>query len=256
MINNSISQGLKRAYLELEGVNYNAVHYRQNRNRYQNMIEAVLPLSKSGKILDIGAGFCYLTKFFKFQGYEVYAIDFFYGDLPKIRCEQNHIPFFYLNIEVDDLPFGKEFFDAIILGEVIEHFTYTPRIPLRKIKKVLKKDGILILTTPNIFRIFELLRILSGYNLYNNLISPYREKPIWYRGKRFYYRHNKLYSMKALRQTLMQSGFRIISSGYVNEEISIKENTIKVLIKWIISPLTLVFPQLRDFIWIRAKKRV
>lgn len=73
-----ISQGLKCAYLELEGVNYNAVHYRQNRNRYQKMIEAVLPLSNSGKILDIGAGFCYLTKFFKFQGYEVYAI----ADLP------------------------------------------------------------------------------------------------------------------------------------------------------------------------------
>ena len=133
MKNKLISQKLKHAYLELEGGNYNAVHYKKNRNRYLKMIEAVLPLSKSGKILDIGAGFCYLTKFFKLQGYEIFAIDFFYGDLPKIRCEQNHIPFFYLNIEVDDLPFEKEFFDVVILGEVIEHFTYSPLFPLNRL---------------------------------------------------------------------------------------------------------------------------
>lgn len=256
MKNKLLSQRLKRAYLELEGGNYNAVHYQQNRNRYMKMIEAAFPLSKSEAILDIGAGFCYLTTFFKLQGYKIFAIDFFYGDLPKIRCEQNHIPFFSVNIEIDDLPFEKESFDVIILGEVIEHFTYSPIIPLRKIKKVLKKNGTFILTTPNNFRIFGLLKTLSGYNHFYNLLSPYPEKPIWYKGKKFYYRHDKLYSMKGLRQIIMQAGFRMISSGFVNEGISIKENPIKIFLKCICSPFTFVFPHLQDFIWIEAKKRI
>lgn len=254
MKNKLIIEALEQAYLDLEGKNYNVVHYEQNRNRYLKMIEAVLLLSRSDKILDIGVGFCYLAKFFKLQGYEIFAIDFFYGDLPKIRCEQNHIPFFSLNIEVDDLPFEIEFFDVIILGQVIEHFTYSPLIPLRKIKKALKKDGTLILTTPNIFRVFELLKILSGYNLFYNLISPYQQKPIWYKGKRFYYRHNKLYSMKELKQIVVQAGFRIVSSGLVNEGISLKDNPIKFFLKFFFSPLTLLIPQFKDILLIVAQK--
>ena len=119
MNNKLLSQRLKQAYFELEEENYNAVHYQQNRKRYLKIIEAAFPLSKSETILDIGAGLCYLTTFLKLQGYKIFAIDFFYGDLPKIRCEQNHIPFFSLNIEIDDLPYENEFFDVIILGEVI-----------------------------------------------------------------------------------------------------------------------------------------
>jgi len=256
MKNKSFSQKLQHAYLELEGENYNTVHYQQNLNRYLKMTEAVLPLSKSNKILDMGVGFCYLTKFFKLQGHEIFAIDFFYGDIPKIRCERNDIPFFPLNIEVDNLPFEKEFFDVIILGEVIEHFTYSPLIPLRKIHKALKKDGLLILTTPNIFRIIELLKILSGYNFFYNRISPYQKKPIWYKGKKFYYRHNQLYSMKGLKQIIIQAGFGIVSSGFINEGISLKENPINIFLKFIFSPFALLIPQLQDVIWITAKKKI
>lgn len=255
MKNKSLSQRLQHAYFALEGENYNTVHYQQNLNRYLKMIEVVLPLSKSNKILDIGAGFCYLSKFFKRQGYEIYAIDFFYGNIPKVRCEQHHIPFFPLNVEVDDLPFEKDFFDVIILGEVIEHFTYSPLIPLEKIQKVLKKDGLLILTTPNIFRIIELLKIFSGYNFFYNQISPHQSKPIWYKEKRFYYRHNKLYSMKELRQIMIQAGFRIACSGFVNEGTSLKEHPIKIFLKFIFSPFALLMPQLQDVMWIAAKKK-
>ncbi|MBW1782804.1 MAG: class I SAM-dependent methyltransferase [Deltaproteobacteria bacterium] len=254
MKNKPVFQGLKRAYYELEGKDYNAVHYQQNRNRYVKMIEAVLPLSKSVNILDIGVGFCYLAKFLKLQGFQVFAIDFFYGDLPKYRCEQNHIPFCFLNIEVDDMPFEKEFFDVIILGEVIEHFTYSPLIPLKKIRDALEKDGLFILTTPNVFRIFELLRILRGRSLFKPLRSSHQKRPIIYKGKRFYYRHNKLYSMESLKQIVRRSGFRIIASGFVNEGISFKENPIKVFLRCICWPFTLMIPQLRDFLWIQAKK--
>jgi 2-polyprenyl-3-methyl-5-hydroxy-6-metoxy-1,4-benzoquinol methylase len=251
-----LCQELKRAYLELEGEHYNSVHYRQNRNRYLKMMQAVLPFSASARILDIGVGFCYLATYFKLQGYEVSAVDFFYGDLPKTRCEQNQIPFFSLNIEVDDLPFEEESFDVIILGEVVEHFTYSPLIPLRKIAKALKKDGTLLLSTPNRYRILELMKKLSGTNLAQNLISPPREEPVWHKGKSFYYRHNRLYSMKEIRRLVRQSGFRVLSSGFKNEGICLKENPIKTFLRCVCRPFALVIPGIRDFLLIEAKRKV
>ncbi len=254
MKNNFLSQRLKRAYLELEGINYNILHYQQHLNRYLKMIDSVLPRFSTAKILDIGGGFCYLTKFFKLQGFEIFAIDFFYGDIPQIRCERNGIPFFCLNVEVDDLPFEKEFFDVIILGEVLEHFTYSPLIPLKKIRNILKKDGMLLLTTPNVFRLIDLLKIFSGYHFFSHLLSSYQEEPIWYKGKKFYYRHNKLYTMKELRRLILQSGFRITSSGFLNEGISMRDNLIKIFLQCIFSPLPFIFPQLRDVLWVVAEK--
>ena len=159
MKNKFVSQGLRRAYIELEGKNYNVVHYQQNHKRYLKMIDSVMPFSKTDKILDIGGGFCYLTLFFKRLGTDISTIDFFYGDIPEARCEKNQIPFFWLNIEVDELPFEKGSFDVVILGEVLEHFNYSPVIPLTKIRRILKKDGKFIITTPNLFRITGLLKV-------------------------------------------------------------------------------------------------
>lgn len=46
-----------------------------------------------------------------------------------------------------DLPFEKHFFDSVFCGEVIEH-VFNPREVLREINRVLKEDGILLLTVP------------------------------------------------------------------------------------------------------------
>ena len=119
MKNRLISEKLKHAYIALEGENYNTVHYQKNGNRYLKMIAPVLQLSKAAKILDIGSGFCYLTKFFKNQGYEISAIDFFYGDIPKIRCEKSGIPFYLSNVEVDDLPFEEEYFKNDLFSVIV-----------------------------------------------------------------------------------------------------------------------------------------
>ena len=45
-------------------------------------------------------------------------------------------------------PFEAKSFDVIILGEFLEHIAY-PEIFLRKLKKYLKNNGKIIITTPN-----------------------------------------------------------------------------------------------------------
>ncbi|UCG93675.1 MAG: class I SAM-dependent methyltransferase [Candidatus Aerophobus sp.] len=253
MKNNLVSQKLRQVYVELEGENFNGKHFQQNRRRYLKMLEFILPFSSTAKILDIGCGYCYLTKFLKHEGFEVFAVDFFYGDTPKIRCHESGIPFFQLNIEVDDLPFGEDVFDVIILGEVLEHFSYSPLIPLKKIRRALKNGGKLILTTPNALRLINLFKLLAGYNLYPDL-KTYCQEPIFYKGKSFFYRHNRLYSVKELIQLISHAGFKILSFGFISEGNYRRDNLEKVLLKFLISPLLLAFPRFRDFLWVVAEK--
>src|SRR5258706_16079499 len=54
-----------------------------------------------------------------------------------------------INTDTDDFPYKKNFFDVITCLDVIEHVK-DPRILLEKINTVLKKEGILIISTPNI----------------------------------------------------------------------------------------------------------
>jgi SAM-dependent methyltransferase len=46
------------------------------------------------------------------------------------------------------LPFQDECFDAVICSEVVEHLPYEARL-FRELGRVLAKDGILIIGTPN-----------------------------------------------------------------------------------------------------------
>ena len=253
MESNSIVQKLKNAYVELEGENYNVKHFRQNSGRYLKIIEYILPFSRDIKILDIGCGFCYLTTFLKHQGFEVQAIDFYYGDIPKFRCQQSGVPFFQLNIEVDDLPFGEAFFDIILLGEVLEHLNFSPLVPLTKIRRALKRDGRLILTTPNARRLVNPFKLMLGHNIYPDLKSYYQE-PILYKGQNFFYRHNRLYTMKELRQLIFQSGFRTLSSSFISQGMYWGDHPGKVIFKCFALPLLLTFSSLRDFLLVVAEK--
>lgn len=74
-----------------------------------------------------------------------------------------------LNVVVVDaerqLPYEDNYCDAVTSLEVIEHLADTDNF-LKEIKRVLKKDGILILTTPNFFSLVRRLMTLFGINPY------------------------------------------------------------------------------------------
>ena len=66
------------------------------------------------------------------------------------------------DIEAADLPFSEEYFDYVIMGDVLEHL-YNPWILVNKLGRYLKKGGYIIASIPNIrnWRIIEDL-VLKG----------------------------------------------------------------------------------------------
>ncbi len=99
-----------------------------------------------GKLLDIGSGAGFLLDEAKKRGWEVTGIEM------SKKLANYGAKNFKLNIINGDfltIKLPEESFDAIVLSQVIEHLT-DPERWLSRIKKLIKKDGVFALTTPNI----------------------------------------------------------------------------------------------------------
>jgi len=75
-----------------------------------------------------------------------------------------------LNLDNDNLSYQDIFFDTVICGEVIEHLV-DPDHLLEEIYRVLKTDGYLLITTPNLASWYNRLLLLFGYQPFFTSIS-------------------------------------------------------------------------------------
>jgi len=104
-------------------------------------------LDKGDRLLDIGCGDGTLGYFAKNKYKEVYGVDISEEAL-KI-AEKRGIIVEKVNLNEEKLPFENEYFDAVTCLDVIEH-VFEPRDLIKEINRVLKRGGILIISTPNI----------------------------------------------------------------------------------------------------------
>ena len=74
---------------------------------------------------------------------------------------------------LERLPYDDASFDVILLVEVIEHLE-NHRLALSELARILKPNGVLILTTPNIMRLNSRLHFLwSGYHKTKRRFIPF-----------------------------------------------------------------------------------
>jgi SAM-dependent methyltransferase len=104
----------------------------------------------------------------------------------------------HFNIEEDPFPFESESLDVVLFCEIIEHLLNDPCKVLREIKRILRKDGTLVLTTPNVGRIENVARLIVGTNI-NDGYSAFGP----------YGRHNREYNKHELHLLLTYLGFTI-----------------------------------------------
>ena len=74
------------------------------------------------------------------------------------------------NLNINPLPFKDEYFQAIHCGEVIEHL-FDPDYLLDELYRVLKKNGILVITSPNLASWHGRIELLLGYQPYAHEVS-------------------------------------------------------------------------------------
>ena len=132
------------------------IDFGQRYCRYKSKGKMIaMDLIKDGtgkKALDAGCYRGWFSLGLKRKKYDVYACDLHDGQgIPFVKYAQADLN--------KILPYEDNFFDLIISLEVLEHLD-NPSFTISEFRRVLKKDGELILTTPNsyclIFRLFSL----------------------------------------------------------------------------------------------------
>lgn len=146
--------------LDREFVEYKD-YYLQSRERYWRSLNAYAkfgPTTPGTRILDIGGGQMGILAKHLF-GAEAMAAD------AVLRAEEDvshaGLPMVRLNL-MDETYDLKTTFDAIIMCEVIEHIPMPPYIVIEKLARLLERSGILFMTTPNGFRIRNVLYMLAN----------------------------------------------------------------------------------------------
>jgi SAM-dependent methyltransferase len=166
----------------------------------------------SGKCLELGANPYFTTVLLqKFTSLKLSLANYFGSHLPSqvvqevnykdyksgekvlIKFESSHF-----NIEEESFPFEDGEFDVILFCEIIEHLLMNPVAVLKEIKRVLKPNGALILTTPNVSRLENVAKMVAGVNIYD----PYS-------GYGPYGRHNREYNQHELYLLLNYLGFTL-----------------------------------------------
>ncbi|WIG56571.1 MAG: hypothetical protein OJF61_002359 [Rhodanobacteraceae bacterium] len=163
----------------------------------------------SGELLEIGGNPYFTTLLLrKFRpDYKLTLSNYFGGD-PGIGKQEvrfsgfdgteQSCTFSYhsLNIESWTFPFADEQMDLVVFGEVLEHMTNDPIHAIREISRVLKRDGKLVLTTPNAARLENVIALLEGRNMYDpySAYGPYG-------------RHNREYTRDELHRLMTFCGF-------------------------------------------------
>lgn len=148
---------------------------------------------RKGKILDIGCGsYPYFLTSTDFN--EKYGIDPSFNSLPI-----KNINLKKLDVTKQKLPFKDNFFDTVAMLAVFEHLDYKKlNFVLKEIRRVLKREGILVMTTPApwsdiILKNMARLSLVSKEELHEH-------------------KHNL--NSFIIREYLAQAGFKKIDSGY------------------------------------------
>lgn len=171
--------------------------------------EAAKQFPANGKVLDLGCAPGYLGIVLHYLGFELHGIDLnqlweeTYPDPKWIREFQVQA----VDVEKAGLPFGDATFDGALFTEVLEHIAIQdPAITLKEIARVLKPKAKLLLTTPNVCNLANIITLAKGKNIF---WAP----EIFYGGTD---RHNREYTPDEVVAVVQKAGLQVVDRFLFN----------------------------------------
>lgn len=151
--------------------NYNAEWFEKaNYEQSRYLIDKIknLKVIKGKRLLDAGCGVGILCKFLK----DTYGKDVYGTEMNKIAVKEardNGVKAVLADLE-KKWPYEDKYFDTVISVQVIEHII-NPDFFLQEAWRVLKNEGIVILTTPNLASWFNRIIFLFGFQPFTLEVS-------------------------------------------------------------------------------------
>ena len=145
-------------------------YYPRYRTRYSALLRRFAERAPGGRleVLDIGGGqLAYLAMALWDDHGCVADID----DTCFAGLRARGIDAFRWNIALEDPPPGQRF-DAIFFSEVIEHLPVPGHIALRRLRALLRPGGLLVCSTPNLYRLRNLVYLARGRPIFDHFDLP------------------------------------------------------------------------------------
>lgn len=184
----------------------------------------------SGRVLDLGCSPGHLGMALVMHGFEVEGIDLNTGWLVKyapgwaerLRVRQ-------ADVERESIPHPDGVFDLVLFTEVLEHVAVEdPLKILREIRRVLRPGGSMLLSTPNIANVSNILALARGRNVF--------WAPTLFYGSLD--RHNREYTPREVVALMDRSGFDRYEIGYMNTWSNWNAETALVFHRLLANPRT------------------
>lgn len=173
--------------------------YGMPKNREKRIMQLIEENVKNKSILDVGCSEGYFGSKLKKKGAKVIGVDISKSAIKIAKQVLNEVRLVDLND--GKLPFQDRTFDIIVASEVIEHLIQPQKI-LNELARVVKKEGMVIITTPNFMYWGNRRKFLRGDFRYT-------------KSGMFDESHIHFYTYKTLKEDLKKAGFAIILENHV-----------------------------------------
>jgi SAM-dependent methyltransferase len=185
---------------EAERKEYFNLHYW----RYVETLREMVPWSGK-RVLDIGIIPGHMAMALKDLGCDVCGVTDARLDMSD-RWAAEKITVSRAVVDREPLPYPHDSFDGVLFTEVLEHLLYDPRKLVDEIYRVLRPKGELVVSTPNVLRIENKIKVLLGRNIYPRNENFYFSD--------LYRRHNREYTMQELI-SLFRPHFSVKKTRYI-----------------------------------------
>jgi 2-polyprenyl-3-methyl-5-hydroxy-6-metoxy-1,4-benzoquinol methylase len=150
------------------------------------------------RVLDIGCSSGYLARPLAGRGCTVVGIE--QDPVAAEEAREVCVEVLVGDAETLELPFDPASFDVLLCGDLVEHLR-DPEGFLGRIRPLLRRDGLLVLTTPNVANWANRLGLLVGR-------WRYTDRGILDRT------HLHLFTQATLVETLVHAGYRVVELDF------------------------------------------
>lgn len=205
-----------------------------------DFIKKINTKSHFRKSLDIGCADGSFSKKLKDDfGFNVFGLDVSEGAVKLANAKG--VTAKVHNLE-NKLPFQDNSFDLIIACEIIEHL-YDTDFFISELRRVLRKKGVLILSTPNLVSLVNRIKIAFGK--YPSLVPEYNVGGAG---------HIRAYTIPILKKQLISHGFNVVLASSPNITFPMINKRIPQTLKRIAIRLGNYFPNIGSHMILVAKK--
>lgn len=212
LIENDKTQTWARNYLYGHIDHYNGI---------LNQLTKALKINHGERILEVGGVPGQLTSYIFKKDFHIDMVDINPFRIKGI-LDRYSIEAFKVDIEKEDLPIQDKVYDLVLFNEVFEHLHINPLRIIIEINRVLKSDGILLMSVPNINPLMR-WEFLFGKDYNDNLKKEFAKiENIGHMG------HFRLYSESEIITILNDFDFEIIETTFQGKMYDKKSKWLKI----------------------------